>query len=128
MSSSLRNERNIWGVCPRCLIEKELVNQSAPNTEPKWLCYSCEPSDYSCFNQGKRESRERKRTSMENVLKKNKLIDRSRFINEGTVVVDDKYTYYCQKKIAKVKGNPKRYQMRGVQHFIDTFIQKGHTK
>ena len=80
-------------------------------------------NDMDPFNKWRKESKAKKRKSLYNILKRNGLLDRCRFPNEGTVIVDNKYTYYCQKKTAIVKGFDKKYQMRGVQHFIDVFLK-----
>ena len=61
--------------------------------------------------------KENKEKVLENSIKKYKLQDRTKWINEGSIVIDDKYYYYCQSKKAKVKGYNKYYQMRGIQSF-----------
>jgi len=74
------------------------------------------------MKEARKERKQRKRNSLENSIKKYKLQDRTKWINEGSVVIDDMYYYYCQSKKAKVKGRNKYYQMRGFSHFYDTFL------
>jgi len=75
------------------------------------------------MKEARKKRKQRKRTSLENSIKKYKLQDRTKWINEGSVVIDDMYYYYCQSKKAKVKGRNKYYQMRGFSHFYDTFLE-----
>ena len=81
-----------------------------------------EKSEYECLHIWRKEARRKKRSSLENSIKKYKLESRTKWINQGSVVIDDKYYYYCQSKKAKVKGHNKYYQMRGFSHFYDTFL------
>jgi len=72
----------------------------------------------------KNQSKSRKRNVMYNESKKRGILDRVEFIHDGgACVIDGKYYYYSQKKKGRVKGSKKYYQMRGFNHFLDTFIK-----
>jgi len=83
--------------------------------------------DWSGMAKWRKESRENKRNSMHNMCEKNKIVDRVEFPNEGTCLVDGEFYYYCQSKKARKVGQNKYYQMRGFQHFIDTFLKNKKT-
>lgn len=87
-----------------------------------------ESSEYECFNNWKRKTKQKKRSALYNSIKKYKLESRTKWINEGSVVIDDKYYYYCQSKKVRVKGNNKYYKMRGFSHFYDTFLGDNNEK
>jgi len=71
-----------------------------------------------------KQKRHNNRKALSNLIERYNLEDRARWLNPGAVCIDEKFYYYCQKKIAKVKGVDKQYQMRGVQHFYDIFIKE----
>lgn len=81
-------------------------------------------NDFSGFNEFKKIRREKRRNSLYNMINRLNLGNRCEFINDGTVLFDGKYTYYCQSKKAKCRNNPKYYQMRGFQHFVDVFLNR----
>jgi len=67
----------------------------------------------------------KKRKSTINILTKNGVPEENIEIiySGGAVRVYNKYYYFLRTKKAKVKDNKKTYQMRGVQHFYDTFLR-----
>jgi hypothetical protein len=72
-------------------------------------------------------SKEKKRHSLDLMIDRYELEDRSEFThNDGVLTVDKKYQYFILKKQAKVKGNPKKYQMRGFRHFAKVFLKMNH--
>lgn len=128
--SSCKKEYNVYYEDKE--LEKQYEEKNIPIID---ICSNClsvvfnevkleyDPSSYQCFNEGKRRARRKKRSALENSIKKYKLESRTKWINRGSVVIDDKYYYYCQSKKAKVKGYNKYYQMRGFSHFYDTFLK-----
>jgi hypothetical protein len=64
-----------------------------------------------------------KRSNLKDCIEKYELQDRTRWINEGAVVIDEKYYYYCQSKKARVKGSNKRYDLNNFTHFYNVFIK-----
>lgn len=90
------------------------------------VCKDCDSSDrdaWADLKEARKKAREKRRNTLHNQIRKFKLENRVEFINDGTVVFDNKYYYYCQKKKARVKGNPKQYQMRGFAHFLEVFLK-----
>jgi hypothetical protein len=67
---------------------------------------------------------EYRRRSLCNMITKFNLMDRTEWINDATVLIDNKYYYYAQKRKARVKGSKKYYQMRGFEHFYEVFLRK----
>jgi hypothetical protein len=72
------------------------------------------------YNQQKKEY---KRSDVKNGLRNYQLQSRARWINEGTIIIDEKYYYYMQSKKARVKGSNKRYDMNNFTHFYNVFLK-----
>ena len=65
----------------------------------------------------------KRQNSLVNTTKRMKMDERVRFINAGTLILDERVYYYSKSKFAKVKGNKTKYHMRGIQHFFDVFAK-----
>jgi hypothetical protein len=112
--------------CRVCSSKFTETNPLAYTAESGSVCRHCDKHDRDMWvdlKDGKNAVRDRRRNTLHNQIQKFKLEDRVKFINDGTVVFDNKYYYYCQKKKARVKGNPKQYQMRGFAHFLEVFLK-----
>lgn len=133
--SSCKKEYNVYHE------DKELEKRCEENNIPIIeICSSClskvfnevkkeyDPSEYDCLNEWKRKTRRKNRSALYNSVEKYKLEGRTKWINEGSVIIDDKYYYYCQSKKARVKGSNKYYKMRGFSHFYDTFLGNKNEK
>jgi hypothetical protein len=95
----------------------EFLRNSSPPT--------FEEQEYDLRKLNTPESRdEYRRRSLCNMITKFKLADRTKWINNATVLIDDKYYYYAQRRKARVKGKNKYYQMRGFEHFYEVFLRE----
>jgi hypothetical protein len=72
------------------------------------------------LHQAQRESRARNRNAVTNTLRRNNLLDRAEFINEGTVKVWG-FTYYAQSKKVRAPWG-EMFQAKGVQDFVDSYV------
>lgn len=72
------------------------------------------------YNQQKKEY---KISDVKNGLRTYQLKSRTRWINEGVIIIDEKYYYYMQSKKARVKGSNKRYDMNNFTHFYNVFLK-----
>jgi hypothetical protein len=91
----------------------------------EYNCMNCHKDYCSCMKLKNRLQQLKKRKSTINILMKNGVSEENIEIIYlgGAVRVYGKYYYFSKSKKAKVKGNEKTYQMRGVQHFYDTFLR-----
>ena len=65
----------------------------------------------------------RKIEIIEEKIKKYSLTDRHRFINEGTVLIDDKFYYYIQSQKVRVKKK-KIYYNCNFDKFVKIFLKE----
>ena len=79
--------------------------------------------DTKALREMRQKIRNYKRSNLKDCIEKYELQNRTRWINEGAVVIDEKYYYYCQSKKAKVKGSNKRYDLKNFTHFYNVFIK-----
>lgn len=76
---------------------------------------------YDGLNKDRNKAIKRRQDSLENVAERMGLTERVRFINKGTIILDERVYYYSKAKQARVKGKSKKYSMRGVAHFLEVF-------
>jgi hypothetical protein len=61
--------------------------------------------------------------AMANGVIKYNISHRTKYINDGTILVDDKYYFYCQKKIVRIKGTQEKHEVKSFKHFYDQFLR-----
>jgi hypothetical protein len=61
--------------------------------------------------------------SLKNGIEKYNLTNRTKWINSGTILVDDKYYFYCQKKKVRIKGTNIYHKVKSFKHFYDEFVK-----
>lgn len=61
--------------------------------------------------------------ALRNGVYKYRISHRTKWINCGTILVDDKYYFYCQKKIVRIKGTQDKYKVQSFKHFYDQFLK-----
>jgi len=91
----------------------------------EYNCENCHKDHCSCMKLRNDIKKLKRRKSMIDILIKNEVPEKNiEIIHQGGAVrVYDKYYYFSKSKKARVKNNNKLYQMRGVQHFYDTFLK-----
>ena len=79
--------------------------------------------DWSGVHEQWAKYREWNSKAMKNGVWKYRLKDRTKFINGGTILVDDKYYFYSQKKIVRIKGTNEKHKVKSFKHFYDEFLR-----
>lgn len=99
--------------CGRC---NQLIPMGWATTHKKikgYICSKCE----------RWLKQERKREIIHEKIKKYGLTERHKFINGGTVLIDNKFYYYVQKHKVRVKGSTKYYNCN-FDKFVKVFLKK----
>jgi hypothetical protein len=83
-----------------------------------------EGSEWSCLNSSRSRASSANRRDVERAINQMTLENRIRYINEGTVVLDGKYTYYCQKGLARVKGDKTLHDVGDFKDFVRKYSER----
>ena len=62
--------------------------------------------------------------SLFNGVEKYRIGHRTKKINAGTILVDDKYYFYAQKKFVRIKGSNEQIKVISFKHFYDQFLKE----
>jgi hypothetical protein len=78
---------------------------------------------WGILREAKRKATDRRQNSLESIPAKMGVSHRVAYPMDGVLLLDGRVYYYAKRKVARIKGAQKEYQMRGLTHFIEVFAK-----